>query len=173
MTQQILVGDMTKIRCKGARSILIAATLLALTPAPMSAQQQPYNRSGLLTCVMSPTVGLIIGSRQTMTCEFKSDRGFIERYAGVISRIGLDLGITAGGQMGWAVLMSADMPARGGLAGTYVGGSGDISLGIGVGANALIGGSNKSVALQPLSVEGQIGINLALGIANLQLRPVL
>jgi len=75
--------------------------------------------------------------------------------------------------MGWAVLMSADMPARGGLAGTYVGGSGDISLGIGVGANALIGGSNKSVALQPLSVEGQIGINLALGIANLQLRPVL
>jgi hypothetical protein len=71
------------------------------------------------------------------------------------------------------VLASAEIPVRGGLAGTYVGGSGDISLGIGVGANALIGGSNKAVALQPLSIEGQVGLNLALGIANLQLRSAL
>ena len=75
--------------------------------------------------------------------------------------------------MAWAVLMSAQVPVRGSLTGTYVGGSGDIALGIGVGANVLIGGNNNSVALQPVSIEGQIGLNLALGIANLQLRPTL
>jgi len=164
---------MTKISWRDVRGVLFAGTVLALTAVPVVAQQQSYNRSGVLSCRMAPTIGLIVGSRQTMTCEFKSDRGLIEHYSGVMSRIGLDLGVTAGGVMAWAVLQSAEMPARGGLAGTYVGGSGDISLGIGVGANALIGGSNKAVALQPLSVEGQIGLNLALGIANLQLRPAL
>jgi hypothetical protein len=86
-------------------------------------------------------------------------------------RIGLDLGITAGGAMAWAVLTSAPTPSRGGLAGHYGGASGDISVGVGVGANVLIGGSNKSVALQPLSIEGQVGLNLALGIAGLELQP--
>jgi hypothetical protein len=164
---------MTKISWRNAHSVLFAGAVLALTAVPVAAQQQSYNRSGVLSCRMAPTIGLIIGSRQTMTCEFRSDRGMVERYSGVMSRIGLDLGVTAGGQMAWAVLESADLPARGGLTGTYVGGSGDISVGIGVGANALIGGSNKAVALQPLSVEGQVGLNLALGIANLQLRPAL
>lgn len=164
---------MTKIFWRDATGKLFAGALLALMAVPAIAQQQSYNRSGVLSCRMAPSIGLIVGSRQTMTCEFKSDRGMIERYSGVMSRIGLDLGVTAGGQMAWAVMASAEMPAQGGLAGTYVGGSGDISLGVGVGANALIGGSNKSVALQPLSVEGQVGINLALGIANLQLRPAL
>ncbi len=164
---------MTESRRRYAHNIRFAAALLALTAMPAAAQQQQYNRSGVLSCRMSPSIGLIIGSRQTMMCEFKSDRGYIENYSGVIGRIGLDLGFTTGGQMAWAVLMTAEMPSRGGLAGTYVGGSGDISIGIGVGANALIGGSNKSVALQPLSIEGQVGLNLALGIANLQLRPAL
>lgn len=75
--------------------------------------------------------------------------------------------------MAWAVMTSAAAPARGGLGGTYVGASGDIALGVGAGANVLIGGSNKSVALQPVSIEGQVGVNLALGIANLELRPTL
>ena len=68
---------------------------------------------------------------------------------------------------------SAEVPVRGGLTGTYVGASGDISLGLGVGANVLIGGNNKSIALQPVSIEGQVGLNLALGIASFQLRPLL
>jgi hypothetical protein len=161
---------MTNFGWKDARGALLAGAMLALTAVPAATQQQQYNRSGVLSCRTAPTIGLIVGSRQTMTCEFKSDRGVIEHYSGVMSRVGLDLGVTAGGQMAWAVLQSAEMPARGGLAGTYVGGSGDISVGIGVGANALIGGSNKAVALQPLSIEGQVGLNLALGIANLQLR---
>jgi hypothetical protein len=89
----------------------------------------------------------------------------------VMNRIGLDLGFTAGGQMAWAVLVNSQVPMPWALTGSYVGGSGDIAIGIGVGANLLIGGNNSSVALQPLSVEGQVGLNLALGIASLQLRP--
>jgi hypothetical protein len=156
---------------KSALYVSCIGAALALTAMPPAAQQT--NRSGVLSCTMAPTIGLIVGSRQTMRCEFRPERGTPEFYAGVISRIGLDLGFTAGGQMAWAVLMSAQVPVRGSLTGTYVGGSGDIALGIGVGANVLIGGNNNSVALQPVSIEGQIGLNLALGIANLQLRPTL
>jgi hypothetical protein len=153
---------------------LVAGALAAAMAMPSLAQQQgQYSRSGVLSCRMAPTIGLIVGSRQTMTCQFKSDTGQLENYSGVMTRVGLDLGITAGGGMAWAVMTSAAVPARGALGGTYVGASGDISLGVGAGANVLIGGSNKSVALQPVSIEGQVGVNLALGIANLELRPSL
>ena len=159
---------MMKVSLK--RVLLVGAVVIMAVP--VGAQQQ-YSRSGMLSCKMAPTIGLIIGSQQRMSCEFKSDRGASEYYTGVMSRIGLDLGITAGGAMGWAVLGSGEVPVRGGLAGTYVGASGDISLGVGLGANVLFGGNNKSIALQPISIEGQVGVNLALGIANLQLRPTL
>ena len=161
---------MLTIGLKRTLHVLGIGTALALTAAPPVAQQT-YNRSGMLTCAMAPTIGLIVGSQQAMRCEFRPDRGPPEYYSGVMSRIGLDLGITAGGQMAWAVLVSTQAPMRGGLTGTYVGGSGDIALGVGVGANLLVGGNNSTVALQPLSIEGQVGLNLALGVASLQLRP--
>ena len=162
-------------RLKLSAQFLTASMLVGSMVLPSLAQQQAqYSRSGVLSCRMSPTIGLIVGSRQSMTCQFRSDSGgYSENYSGVITRIGLDLGITAGGGMAWAVLMTTDFPTRSGLAGNYVGASGDISVGVGVGANVLIGGSNKSVALQPVSIEGQVGVNLALGIANLELRPSL
>ena len=153
---------------------LIAGALAAAMAMPSLAQQQGVQPLRSSSCRMAPTIGLIVGSRQTMTCQFKSDTtGQLESYSGVMTRVGLDLGITAGGGMAWAVMTSAAAPARGGLGGTYVGASGDIALGVGAGANVLIGGSNKSVALQPVSIEGQVGVNLALGIANLELRPTL
>lgn len=158
------------IGLKSALYSLCIGTALASTAMPPAAQQT-YSRSGMLSCAMAPTIGLIIGSQQGMRCEFRPDRGAPEYYAGVMSRIGLDLGVTAGGQMAWAVLVSTSAPVRGGLSGTYVGASGDIALGVGVGANVLIGGNNSTVALQPLSVEGQVGLSLALGVASLQLRP--
>jgi hypothetical protein len=157
----------------GSKSTLyvfgIGAALVLMAVPPVA--QQPYSQSGLLSCAMAPTIGLIVGSQQVMRCEFRPDRGTPEYYSGVMGRIGLDLGFTAGGQMAWAVLVNTQVPMRWALTGTYVGGSGDIALGIGVGANVLVGGNNSSVVLQPLSVEGQVGLNLALGIASLQLRP--
>jgi len=148
--------------------ICTAALLVSITPS--SAQQPKRVQAGTLACNMGPSVGLIIGSHQKLKCVFRpSNGGAAESYRGVVNRLGLDLGITAGGKMIWGVYAPTKGLAPHALAGTYVGGSGDISLGVGVGANALVGGSNRTVALQPLSVEGQVGVNLALGIAGLRL----
>lgn len=138
---------------------------------PNAAQAQDGQRVGLLTCRLAPTVGLIIGSRQRMDCRFQASQGGRpERYYGSVTRFGLDLGITAGGVMTWAVLAKTSRIGRGALAGNFVGASGDIAFGVGVGANVLVGGSRRSVMLQPLSVSGQVGLNLALGVAGLTLR---
>jgi hypothetical protein len=94
----------------------------------------------------------------------------MERYDGSVTRFGLDLGVTAGGVLRWAVIARTSRLGRGALAGNFVGASGDIALGVGVGANVLVGGSRRTVMLQPLSVSGQVGINLAVGIAGLTLR---
>jgi Protein of unknown function (DUF992) len=144
------------------------ATLTALGSGPLEGSL----KAGVLWCQISPSLGLIVGSFQSMSCRFTPDNGGPpENYTGSINRIGLDLGITAGRQLAWAVYAPTRGLSPGGLAGAYVGASGDASIGVGVGANFLLGGSNNTVALQPFSVEGQIGISLALGIASLQLSP--
>jgi hypothetical protein len=126
----------------------------------------------MLSCRTSASIGLLVGSRQGIRCRFTPDGGGrTESYTGRIGRLGLDIGVTAGGVLAWGVLMRTQRYAPGSLAGTYAGASGDIAIGIGAGANLLVGGSNNSVALQPLSVEGQVGVNLALGIAALTLIP--
>ena len=85
--------------------------------------------------------------------------------------MGLDVGVTAAGVLLWAVLAGSDTIPSGALAGEFFGASGDVSVGVGVGANLLVGGTAKSVSLQPLSVEGQVGVNLALGVARMKLTP--
>jgi hypothetical protein len=151
---------------------LAAIAMLLLGPMP-EANAQQRTQAGTLTCRLAPSVGLIVGSRQRMDCRFTTNRGNrVERYSGAVTRFGLDLGITAGGTMVWGVLSTGPGPRRGALAGTYVGASADIAFGLGVGANALVGGSNRSIVLQPLSVSGQVGVNLALGVAGLTLRYV-
>jgi hypothetical protein len=148
---------------------LLALALAAAIPAPASAQSQ--SEAGTLTCQLRPTIGLIIGSRQRMSCVFTiANTGRREAYAGSITRLGLDIGISAGGRMVWLVrARGTRLPPRA-LTGLYVGASGDIALGVGVGANALVGGSDKSVVLQPLSLEASVGVNLALGVAGLRLQ---
>lgn len=147
---------------------LLTAFLLSIAPA--SAQGNTI-RQGVLTCRTSASVGLVVGSRQRLACQFKSESGRTQKYVGTIGRLGLDLGVTAGGVMAWAVLASTPTIPPGALAGEFVGASGDISVGVGVGANLLVGGTRKSVSLQPLSVEGQVGVNLALGVARMRLSP--
>ena len=135
-----------------------------------AAQAQARTQVGTLTCRMGPSVGALIASRRRLTCRFTKAGGRVENYSGAITRFGFDLGVTAGGVMRWRVVARTRSLGRGALAGTYVGASGDVSLGLGVGANALIGGSRRSVVLQPMSFVGQVGINLALGVAGLTLR---
>ena len=107
-------------------------------------------------------VGLIVGSRQRMRCRFVSASDHrIERYSGTVTRLGLDLGITVGRVMRWSMLTRTRRVGRGVLAGHYVGASADASVGVGIGAKVLIGGSRRTTILQPLSVSGRVGVNLA------------
>jgi hypothetical protein len=151
------------------RGVISGVALSMLLSGPLAAQQG-QTKAGVLTCKTSASLGLIVGSHQKLSCRFTPDgSGVPETYVGAINRLGLDLGIRAGGAMAWAVIAPTNGVPHGALAGKYVGASGGASLGVGVAANALIGGSHRSFALQPLSVEGQVGVNLALGVAGLTL----
>ena len=151
---------------------IITSAALALAALTGSAQAQDRIQAGSLTCDVSAGIGLIIGSQRNVSCTFTpSLPGPIEYYTGTISKLGVDIGVTGGGVMVWLVFAPTNRPV-GALAGTYVGGSAEASVIAGVGANALVGGSNRSVALQPLSVSGQVGLNIAAGVAGLDLRYV-
>jgi hypothetical protein len=145
-----------------------------LLPGEARAQAQPaqnYVEAGVLRCDVSAGIGLIIGSTRQLDCTFEPRRGRAERYRGTIKRLGLDLGATTRGVMVWGVLAPSRV-ASGALAGSYVGASAGASAGVGLGANALVGGSNNSVALQPVSVQAQLGVNIAAGVAELTLARV-
>ena len=151
---------------------IITSAALVLAALTGSAQAQERIQAGSLTCDVSAGIGLIIGSQRNVSCTFTpSLPGPIEYYTGTISKLGVDIGVTGGGIMVWLVFAPTNRPI-GGLSGNYVGGSAEASVVAGIGANALVGGSNRSVALQPLSVSGQVGLNIAAGVAGLDLRYV-
>jgi hypothetical protein len=145
---------------------LAAAALLA---ACSWATAQPRVQTGVLECLTNPTFGVIVGSVRTMNCVFKPTYGFEQYYSGTRTRVGVDLGVQAGAAVVWAVYAPTSQLGPGELAGNYAGVSADAAAGLGIGANALIGGSNNTITLQPLSVEGQVGFNLALGVSSLSL----
>lgn len=156
------------------RRTLIGAAILSLAVAssvPQGVQAQRV-RTGVLNCDVSAGLGLIIGSQRSVSCLFTPDQPGIpqEGYVGTITKFGLDLGATAGGSMVWGVYADTSR-GYGFLAGDYAGASGEATVAVGLGANVLIGGSNRTVALQPVSIQGQVGLNVALGVANLSLRP--
>jgi Protein of unknown function (DUF992) len=158
-------------------SVFAAAALAGAValPAPSMAQTgRPHaerTKVGTLTCDISAGIGIIIASKKNLSCMFTPSRpGPREVYVGSISKFGLDLGATTGGEMIWGVYAPSDR-RFGALAGHYVGASAEATVGAGVGANVLVGGSNRTVTLQPLSVQGQTGLNVAAGVAGLTLRP--
>lgn len=157
-------------RSLSAFASLAIVAAIAL-PAPAMAQGPARTKVGTLTCDISAGIGLIIASKKNVTCMFTpSQPGPREVYTGSISKFGLDVGATAGGEMIWAVFAPTDRKF-GALAGQYGGASAEATVGAGLGANVLIGGSNRTVTLQPVSVTGQTGLNLAVGVAGLELHP--
>jgi uncharacterized protein DUF992 len=149
---------------------VIAAIALVMIVKPADAQPRRI-QVGTLTCSVSAGVGLIVGSQRNVNCLLKGQPGEPEEvYTGTMTRVGLDVGVTTGGAIIWAVFSDTNRYA-GMLAGTYTGASAEVSVAAGLGANVLVGGSNTTVALQPLSVQGQIGLDIAAGIGQLELHP--
>jgi len=160
---------------------LIVAVLAAAGFATVAAAQGTVGvaadrpeqvKVGTLGCDVSAGIGMIIGSQRQMTCLFTPADvgGPREVYSGTINKFGLDLGGTVGGQMVWSVYAPTTRRFAA-LAGTYAGPSAEATVGVGLGANVLLGGSDRTVALQPVAVQGQSGLNLAVGVAGLELRP--
>ena len=147
----------------------IAATLLASSVDA----QQPMNRVqvGVLECRGGASIGFIVGSVTNLGCVLRIEGVAEDRYIATIRKVGLDLGITQETALAWGVFAPVAQLAPGDLTGTYAGAQGSASLGVGVGGNVLVGGSNNTIALQPLSVQGSVGINLAAGLESLELRP--
>ena len=142
---------------------MFAATALGVTP---SAQAQTWVQAGMLKCRLNPSIGFVIFGHQSMECSFHPVSGPDQAYEGAINTVGLDLGFTEGGVLAWGVFGPAGGMPYGALAGEYVGASGEVGFGPGVGANVLIGGSNRSVALQPVSLEGSAAVDVALACRN-------
>lgn len=163
MTQKRILGRI-------ARFSVAAATfgLLVLSALPAQAARVEV---GVLRCTVEGGVGYIIGSRKSMDCVFRSRRGPQEVYYGRITKIGLDIGVTRRTEIVWAVLAPTANLGPASLAGRYGGVSAEATIGLGIGANAMIGGSRRSVILQPLSVQAQKGFDIAAGVSGLVLRP--
>jgi hypothetical protein len=167
------------------RSILAAAsaaTLLVGVIASASAQApaapgtpQAKGRSGAnigsLTCNVAGGMGFIFGSSKDISCLFTRTDGVAERYTGSINKYGVDIGFTKEAQMVWLVFAPGNI-AKGALAGTYAGATAGAAVGVGAGANVLVGGGNGQITLQPVSVEGSVGLNIAAGVGALEIKAV-
>ncbi|HEV2957537.1 MAG TPA: DUF992 domain-containing protein [Xanthobacteraceae bacterium] len=143
------------------------AAALALFSTGASAQGV---NAGLLECRGIGATGFIIGSVHELECVFKTEYMPPVRYHGIVRKFGLDVGITERSVLAWGVIAPTARIGPGDLAGLYGGVTAGAAVIVGAGANALVGGSGNTIALQPVSVEGQTGINVTLGVASLELR---
>ncbi len=136
------------------------------------AHAQAGVRVGTLSCNVASGWGFVFGSSRALRCIFTPGPGHPEHYTGTISKFGVDIGYTQGGVLVWAVLAPSTNLAPGALAGNFAGATASATVGVGVGANVLIGGSNRTISLQPLSIEGNTGLNVAAGIGAITLHHV-
>lgn len=149
----------------------LAAAALSLTLAN-GAQAAEKQRLGVLSCDVEGGFGLLLGSSKVASCTFEHADGTFEEYEGRLSKLGIDIGIDEGSFMRWVVFVPGGTEiGEFALAGDYIGASAGAAVGLGLGANALIGGQADKVGLQPLSVEGKTGLNLAIGLSRLTLQP--
>ena len=148
---------------------LFSATAVGLATLPSQAVEARVE-VGILTCDVEGGAGLILGSNKDMTCTFKAIDDFVETYIGSVTKLGIDIGTTEATTISWAVFAPTVEMEAGALEGNYAGLSAEATLGVGLGANALVGGLDKSIALQPFSGQTQEGLNIAGGIGVMQLR---
>lgn len=151
-------------------STAIAAAALAFAGAASAAEHGV--KVGTLACHVSSGWGFIFGSSRDLHCDFHPSKASGERYEGTISKFGVDIGYTSGGELIWEVFAPSSDLHHGALQGDYAGATAGATVGVGVGAHVLVGGLDKSIALQPLSIEGNTGLNVAAGIGAISLKYV-
>ena len=156
---------MKRIVFAAAAAVMAVAALSSGTPAQA---QGAGVKVGVLSCNVASGWGFVFGSSRALRCTF-APSGRVEHYSGNISKFGVDIGYTSGAVIVWAVFAPSANIAPGALAGNYIGATGSATIGVGAGANVLVGGSDRSIALQPVSIEGNTGLNVAAGIGAMSL----
>jgi hypothetical protein len=164
---QLEIGDIfMSIRVVSCIAAMGAAVALA---APAAAQENI--KVGYLNCAVAGGLGLIIASSKQMDCVFTAADGHVEHYLGTIRKFGLDIGATNAGTLGWDVFAPTGGPLNYSLVGDFAGVTAQATAGIGLGANAMIGGAGRQFTLQPISIQTQTGLNLAGGVSSMTLLP--
>lgn len=176
---------MKRIRHAIVAGVLMAAVLCcvpgaraqegggAAAPAESGGGPKATVRVGYLTCHVASGWGFIFGSSRKVKCAFSmsgKSQGYTEYYTGSITKFGADIGYMESAVMLWTVVAPTTDLGEGSLAGHYAGATASVALGVGAGANVLVGGFKKSIALQPISIEGQTGLNVAAGVEELSLK---
>ncbi|NLS06659.1 DUF992 domain-containing protein [Rhizobium sp. P32RR-XVIII] len=157
----------------GSTVAFAADAIRTYQPPPQQSDVRGGVKIGLLTCDVGGGVGYVLGSAKEADCVFTSsiDNEFSDHYSGDIRKLGVDLGFTTRSRLIWAVFAPTAGYHHGSLAGLYVGAAAEATIGAGVGANVLVGGTTGSIHLQPLSVTGQFGLNVAAAGASMTLTP--
>jgi hypothetical protein len=150
----------------------LGIAVASLVASVASANALPQVHAGILECEGGQNVGFVVGSVTSLECVFQSEGGRPEPYIATVHRYGVDLGFTDQTRFSWAVSAPTLRLERGELAGNYGGVGANASVGVGFGGNFLVGGPQNAYALQPISVQGQTGLNVAAGIADIELAPV-
>jgi hypothetical protein len=157
------------------RIYFLLAMLCLSATFSVPAAAQAWTQIGTLSCRVDPNIGFIIVGHQPMQCVYTQAPGALpqvppQSYDGALNTVGLSIGFSAGSVLGWAVFAPTTGVPAGALAGEYVGVSADVGVGLGAGANVLLGGSNRTIALQPLSLQGSAAVNVIAGVSSLKLR---
>lgn len=170
-------AKMSAIAALGVAQIIASSVSAAdLVPAPQApAYVEPDAaggvKIGMLSCDVGGGLGYVLGSAKSVDCVFSSTRGTQDRYSGVIRKMGIDVGFTTRGRLAWAVFAPTAGYHRGSLGGVYQGATAEATVGAGIGANILVGGTSGSIQLQTISVTGQLGLNLAATGTSVTLTP--
>ena len=153
----------------GLKTLVTMVAVLA-GMATGAAAQDAGLKAGILKCNVGSGWGFVLGSTKDLKCIYSPASGEAERYSGEVQKFGVDIGYTESGVIIWTVFAPTLELQPGALKGTYAGVSAEVSAGMGLGANVLVGGGS-SITLQPLSIQGQEGLNVAAGIGTIRLQP--
>ena len=150
------------------------AASLAFAFASFGAPAQAADvKVGVLNCDVDGGWGFIVGSSKNLQCTYSPVSGETERYVGTVSKFGLDIGYTRSGVIVWEVVAPSVHTGKGALQGGYAGATASAVIGVGGGAHVLVGGFDKSIALQPISIAGEKGLNISAGIGAISLKHVM
>jgi hypothetical protein len=153
-----------------SRNVSRIVAMLAVTFAGAGVASAESAKVGALQCHISGGTGMILMENQALDCVFRDSAGHSSHYIGRMTNVGVNIGISGPGRLVWAVLAATSDVAPGALAGDYVGAAGSVAVGAGAGGAILVGGSNKTISLQPISVSAETGLNLSAGLGNISLQ---